>query len=178
MYQEVIDFWFAEIDQSKWWTKDEAFDALIRSRFSDLHSRAIKGELFAWRDTGLGALAEIIVLDQFSRNMYRDTPKSFAYDLASLTLAQSAISRGYDFELDREKRLFMYLPFMHSESLMIHDKAVALFTSLGSESSLDFEHQHKNILEKYGRYPHRNKILGRVSSQEEVEFLAQPGSGF
>lgn len=178
MYQEIIDFWFDEINKSKWWTKDDEFDEHIRSRFSNIHSRAVKGELFQWRTTSLGMLAEIIVLDQFSRNMYRNTPKSFAYDLTALTLAQSAIAGGYDLQLDKEKRSFMYLPFMHSESLEIHDQAVVLFSKLGNESTLQFEYKHKEIIEKYGRYPHRNKILGRVSTPEETEFLKQPNSGF
>ncbi len=178
MYQEVVNFWFEEIDQSQWWTKDENFDDLIKSRFSNIHSKAVKGELFSWRNCSLGMLAEIIVLDQFSRNMYRDKAKSFAYDLTALVLAQSAISGGCDLELSEEKRSFMYLPFMHSESLTIHEAAVILFTKLGIESTLDFENKHKTIIEKFGRYPHRNEILGRVSTQEEVKFLTQPGASF
>lgn len=178
MPQKIITFWFEEIDKSQWWKKDENFDDLIRSRFLDIHNQAIKCELYSWRETSLGRLAEIIVLDQFSRNIYREKPESFAYDAMALTLAQSAIAGGYDLELNEEQRSFLYMPFMHSESVLIHEEAVRLFTQLGVESSLNFEKKHKAIIEKFGRYPHRNKILGRVSTQEEVEFLTQPGSSF
>ena len=178
MYQEIIDFWFEEIDKSKWWIKDESFDELIRVRFSNIYAQAIKGELYSWRKNGLGMLAEIIVLDQFSRNMYRDKPESFSQDLTALTLAQTAISYGVDLELEQEKRSFLYMPFMHSESLLIHNQAVKLFTGLGQTSSLTFEKKHKVIIEKFGRYPHRNEILGRISSKEEKKFLQQPNSRF
>ena len=178
MHQDIIDFWFEEIDPSKWWVKDEEFDSLIRERFSNVHSQAIHCELFAWRSTSLGALAEIIVLDQFSRNMFRDNPQSFAYDSLALILSQSAILRGLDKELDLKKRSFMYMPYMHSESLAIHDEAMKLFTDLGSDTQLNFEKRHRDIIEKFGRYPHRNKILGRISSAEEEAFLSQPGSSF
>lgn len=178
MFQEVIQFWFEEIDQSQWWVKDEAFDALIQSRFSAIHDQAAKGELFSWRTSSAGALAEIIVLDQFSRNMYRDTAQSFAYDAQALTLAQAAITLGYDTALTIEQRPFMYLPFMHSESRLIHEEAVTLYTHLGIPTSLEFELKHKTIIEKFGRYPHRNNILGRTSSPEELAFLSQPNSSF
>lgn len=178
MYQEIIEFWFKEIDSSKWWAKDEEFDNLIRQRFSTIHSQAVKCELFAWRSTPLGALAEIIVLDQFSRNMFRDRPQSFAYDSLALVLSQTAIAKNQDKDLELKMRSFMYMPFMHSESLLIHDQAINLFTELGSDSQLNFEKRHRHIIEKFGRYPHRNQILGRVSSLEEKEFLNQPGSSF
>ncbi len=178
MYQEIIKFWFEEIEKSQWWVKDENFDELIRTRFLDVHSKAIKCELFAWRETSLGALAEIIVLDQFSRNMFRDSPKSFAYDQLALALSQSAIARGIDSELSTEERSFLYMPFMHSESLAIHSVAESLFSTLGVTSSIEYEQKHKAIIEKFGRYPHRNRILGRESTPEEVEFLRLPGSSF
>ena len=177
-YQEVIQFWFEEIDKSQWWKKDEAFDETIRGRFLDLHTRAVNCELYSWRKTSLGALAEIIVLDQFSRNMFRDKPQSFAYDSLALALAQTAIARGLDTEVSRGKRGFFYMPFMHSESLLIHGVAETLFAELGVESSIEFERRHKAIIERFGRYPHRNKVLGRLSTPEEVEFLRQPGSSF
>lgn len=178
MYQEIIEFWFEEIDASQWWIKDEGFDETIRRRFLDVHRKAIHCELFLWRKTSLGALAEIIVLDQFSRNMFRDNPQSFAYDSIALALSQSAISRGSDSELSKEKRSFLYMPFMHSESLEIHSVAEALFSKLGVPSSIEYEKKHKAIIEKFGRYPHRNKILGRVSTPEEEAFLSLPGSSF
>ncbi len=178
MYQKIIEFWFEEIENYQWWKKDEDFDALIRSRFLDIHIKATRCELFSWRKSSLGMLAEIIVLDQFSRNMFRDKPESFAYDSIALTLAQTAIAKGHDLELTAEQRSFMYMPFMHSESLVIHEEAVKLFTSLGVASTLEYENKHKNIIQKFGRYPHRNKILGRVSTPEEIEFLTLPGSSF
>ena len=178
MYQRIIDFWFKEVDKSQWFKKDGNFDSLIKLRFSDIHNQATKGELFSWRKTSLGMLAEIIVLDQFSRNMYRETPESFAYDSLALILAQSAIAGGHDLELSPEQRSFIYMPFMHSESLIIHKEALTLFAKLGIESTLKFENKHKVIIEKFGRYPHRNKLLGRISTEEEIEFLTQSGSSF
>jgi uncharacterized protein (DUF924 family) len=134
--------------------------------------------LFSWRETSLGRLAEVIILDQFSRNMYRDTPQSFAYDALALALSQSAIAEGYDEELSLEMRSFLYMPFMHSESLAIHEEATKLFARLGVASTIEFEFKHKNIIERFGRYPHRNIILGRVSTAEEEAFLHLPNSNF
>lgn len=178
MHQEVINFWFKEIEPSQWWVKDSSFDELIRSRFLNLHHQAIACELFSWRETSLGRLAEIITLDQFSRNIYRDTPLSFAYDSLALALSQSAITAGCDKDLNAQQRMFLYMPFMHSESLAIHAEAEVLFEQLGIESTLEFEKKHKVIIEQFGRYPHRNNILGRASSAEEIEFLKRPDSGF
>ncbi len=178
MYQNVIHFWFDEIDKSKWYSKDHAFDELISSRFTGLHAQAAKCELFAWRSTALGCLAEVIILDQFSRNMFRGSADSFAQDSLALSLAQSAILAGLDLELTTEQRSFLYMPFMHSESLVIHEQAMDLFTKLGLASSLDYEKKHKAVIERFGRYPHRNKVLKRSSSDEEILFLQQPGSSF
>lgn len=178
MYQEVLHFWFSELEPKQWWIKDEKLDALIKTRFAKIHAEANAGELFSWRTTPLSSLAEIIVLDQFSRNIYRDAPQSFASDSLALALAQFAISKGFDAPLPPEQRGFLYMPFMHSESKIIHEEAVKLFEALGNESSLEFEHKHKAIIDRFGRYPHRNSILGRNSTPEELEFLQQPGSSF
>ncbi|BBB27070.1 DUF924 family protein [Amphritea japonica] len=178
MYQEIINFWFSEIDNAQWFIKDVKFDQLIIERFSEIHTQAVACELFPWRKTASGSLAEIIVLDQFSRNMFRDTPQSFAHDTLALALAQSAIEKGFDTELSEEKRPFFYLPFMHSESLMIHTEAERLYAQLGNPSSAEFEHKHKVIIERFGRYPHRNEVLGRISTPEEKIFLTSPDSGF
>ena len=178
MYQEILKFWFEEIEPAAWWKKDEAFDALLIERFSGLHTRARQCELFEWRGEPEGRLAEIIVLDQFSRNMFRDTPLAFANDAMSLALAQEAIACGADETLTAVQRSFLYLPFMHSESLEIHEVAVELYQKNGIQANLDFELSHKKIIEKFGRYPHLNKILGRESSAEEIEFLTRPGSSF
>lgn len=178
MYQDVLSFWFKEIEPRQWWAKDDKFDQLIRDRFSNVHDQAVRCELFEWRKYPRGRLAEIIVLDQFSRNMFRETPKAFSQDQMALILSQEAISLGIDTQLDMRERSFLYLPFMHSESLVIHDLAEMLYRRLGESSSLEFELKHKRIIERFGRYPHRNKILGRDSTQEERAFLQEPGSRF
>lgn len=178
MMQDVLNFWFDELAPEQWWTKDENLDQKIIERFSQVHQRASRCELFEWRETARGRLAEIIVLDQFSRNMFRGTPESFAWDSLALALSQEAISAGAEKFLTPVERSFLYLPFMHSESLLIHEQAVKLFTDNGIAGNLDFEIQHQNILKKFGRYPHRNAILGRASTPEELEFLQQPGSSF
>lgn len=177
-HHDVLHFWFEEIESKQWWVKDPAFDQVIRERFGDMHAQAARGELFGWRKTPGGRLAEIIVLDQFSRNMFRDTPAAFAQDTLALVLAQEAVFAGADKSLPESQRSFLYMPFMHSESLAIHELAVELFSQPGLEGNLDFEMKHKVIIEKFGRYPHRNKVLGRESTAEEFEFLKRPGSGF
>ncbi len=178
MYDEILKFWFEEISPSQWWTKSDDFDQLIRERFLDVHSRAVRCELFEWRTDAKGRLAEIIVLDQFSRNMFRGTPLAFSNDQMALVLSQEAISLGGDMQLKPEERSFLYLPFMHSESIKIHEKAEQLYRKHGVQSTLEWEVKHKKIIEKFGRYPHRNEILGRKSTDEELDFLKQPGSSF
>lgn len=177
-YQEILSFWFEEIDSSLWWKKDDDFDGLIRHRFLFVHQQAAQCELFEWRTSSLGRLAEVIVLDQFSRNLFRNLPQAFTSDALALGLAQEAISLGQDAALNSVERSFLYMPFMHSESLAIHDVAVNLFEKNGIQSTLEFEHKHRDIIVRFGRYPHRNAILNRESSAEELEFLAQPGSSF
>ena len=178
MSKEVIDFWFSELQPSQWWQKDLAFDSMIQRRFGQLHEKAKAGELFQWRETAKGSLAEIIILDQFSRNIYRDKPESFSCDPLALALAQFAIAKGFDVELSDTERTFLYLPFMHSESKFIHVEALKLYEILGNPNNLDFEKKHKIIIDRFGRYPHRNTILGRTSTAEEIEFLKQPNSSF
>lgn len=178
MYQEILKFWFEETEPAQWWKKDENFDRSIIERFSELHRRATRCELFEWRNDARGRLAEIVVLDQFSRNMFRGSPLSFAYDALALALAQEAVSAGADKALNPVERSFLYMPFMHSESMKIHEVAVELFRRNGIEGNLDYELKHQAIIERFGRYPHRNAILGRESTQEEIEFLKQPGSSF
>ena len=178
MHQAILEFWFEELKPANWWAKSAKLDEDIRRRFGDLHGQAAGGELWHWRSSAEGRLAEIIILDQFSRNLYRDRPEAFAQDGMALVLAQEAISLGLDEELPVVQRSFMYMPFMHSESLAIHDRAVKLFDVPGMESSLDYEHRHRDIILRFGRYPHRNAILGRPSTDEEQQFLRQPGSSF
>lgn len=178
MYQAVLDFWFKEITPAKWWKKDLEFDQLIQKRFGKIHEQANQGELYAWRHTPEGRLAEIIVLDQFSRNIYRDSPRAFASDALALVLAQEAITHKTDQHLAKHMLSFLYMPFMHSESLEIHEMATSLFKDADLTDNYHFELKHKVIIERFGRYPHRNALLGRSSTAEEIEFLTQPGSSF
>jgi uncharacterized protein (DUF924 family) len=177
-YDEVLGFWFEETDRKQWWRADAAFDALIRQRFGALHEQAARAELSPWRQAPRGRLAEIIVLDQFSRNLHRGTPRAFAQDAIALVLAQEAVSAGADQALSPLERSFVYLPFMHSESTIIHAQALALYRANGRLDDYDFELRRKAIIDRFGRYPHRNEILGRVSTPEEIEFLRRPGSRF
>lgn len=178
MYFDVLNFWFNDIEPSKWWIKDIDFDQFIKEKFLDIHIAASNCELYQWRKTAQGRLAEIIVLDQFPRNMFRGSARSFSADSLALALSQEAISAGAESQLNAIQRSFLYMPFMHSESLKIHEVAVALFQKNAIQSNLDFEIKHKEIIEKFGRYPHRNKILGRTSTVAEIDFLKRPGSAF
>lgn len=178
MLDEVLKFWFADTEPEKWWRKDPVFDVTIADKFMETHAKAVRCELFSWRESARGRLAEIIVLDQFSRNIYRDTPGAFAADSLALALAQEAVSLQIDNELEPIERSFLYMPYMHSESPLIHEQAVKLFEYNGLANNLEFELKHKAIIDRFGRYPHRNVILGRESTAEERAFLKQPGSSF
>ena len=178
MYQEVLKFWFEEISQSQWWLKDDKFDQLIVDRFTDIHSRAVRCEFYEWRENAKGRLAEIIVLDQFSRNMFRGSPLAFANDQMVLVLSQEAVSLQIDTLLTPVERGFIYLPFMHSESIKIHELAEKIYRKNVGQSGLEWELKHKAIIERFGRYPHRNEILGRKSTKAELIFLKQPNSSF
>ena len=177
-FSDVIAFWFDELEPSDWWTKSIDFDQSIADRFGALHAAAAAGELWQWRREPLGRLAEILVLDQFSRNMFRDRSQAFAHDAMALALAQEAVAQGDDQPLSPPQRCFLYMPYMHSESRVVHEEAMRLFDQPGLEKNLDFERRHKVIIDQFGRYPHRNAILGRSSTPEEAAFLAQPGSSF
>lgn len=178
MYEQILTFWFDELEPSQWWKKDDALDREITERFSNAHAAAVRCELFEWRRKARGRLAEIIILDQFSRNIFRGSPQAFAYDPLALALSQEAVANQADKTLAPAEKSFLYMPFMHSESLKIHEIAVRLFRAEGLEFNLDFELKHKAIIERFGRYPHRNEILGRTSTPEEIEFLKQPDSSF
>ncbi|QQE66233.1 membrane protein [Leptolyngbya sp. BL0902] len=176
---DVLTFWFKDLQPQQWWAADPAFDAQLRERFWDLLQRAAAGELWPWRATAAGRLAEIIVLDQFSRNIYRQTPQAFAQDGMALVLAQEAVAAGALADLaDPMERAFLLMPYMHSESKPIHAQAEPLFQEHTPADNLDFERRHRAIIDRFGRYPHRNAILGRASTEEELEFLKQPGSRF
>ena len=176
--QEILYFWFTELTPKQHFVKDAALDETIRTRFGDTLEAAARCELFAWRATPEGRLAEIIVLDQFSRNIYRDTPRAFAQDALALVLAQELVASEQDSTLPQAQRVFAYMPYMHSESKRVHEQAVLLFTQLGIQDNLNFELRHKAIIDRFGRYPHRNALLGRVSTPQELAFLSEPGSSF
>ena len=194
----VLAFWFGQLDArgradaahaERWWKKDPALDAEIERRFGALHAAIARGEREILRADDRGCLAYVIVLDQFSRNMFRGTARMFAHDEQAMAAAQTAIERGGDRRLAVDERTFLYMPLMHSESLQAQDRCVALFGALLEElgngddagrtaQNLEFARRHRDIVARFGRFPHRNATLGRPSTAEEVEFLTQPGSSF
>ena len=178
MFQSVLDFWFQEIEPAQRWKKDDVFDRQIEQRFGEMLRQAGQCELYTWRATAGGRLAEIIVLDQFSRNVYRDTPAAFAQDPLALALAQEGVRAGVHEELSEAERTFFLMPYMHSESAAVHIEAEKLFKTFTPAGNYEFELKHKVIIDRFGRYPHRNAILGRQSTEDELVFLQQPGSSF
>lgn len=176
--QTVLDFWFDEKPQPFWFAKSDEFDEQLRQQFANVLEQARLGELEHWRATMHGRLAEIIVLDQFSRNLYRNTPKAFAQDGMALVLAQMAITFPTFADLNEWQRLFLLLPYMHAESAVIHQQAVHLFGRYVNDDALVMELKHKAIIDRFGRYPYRNAILGRTSTAEELAFLQEPNSSF
>lgn len=174
----VLQFWFDPVHQAYWFARDDGFDEQIRHRFAAVWQQAAQGALSAWRVTLHGRLAEIIVLDQFSRNLFRQQAQAFAQDGMALVLAQEAVRQPGFADLAAAERQFMLLPLMHSESLVIHRQAEALFAQHTDPVIQDFEHRHRAIIEQFGRYPHRNAALGRISTEAERLFLQQPGSAF
>ena len=185
--QEVLDFWFGGDERrgkarAKWFAKDEAFDAELRSRFGELHARAAAGELESWRGACESMLALVLLLDQFSRNLYRGDPRAFAQDSHAVDCAREALARRDDLALLPVERQFLYMPFEHSEALADQDLAVEKMRSLEAfeqtRGLTRWAERHRDVIRRFGRFPHRNAILGRESTPEEVEFLKQPGSGF
>ena len=178
MFKEVLEFWFDEIDPKMWWVSDSRFDIEIENRFLNLVIQASQGELYTWREDPHGRLAEIILLDQFSRNIFRNTPKAFANDQMALALAQEAVGNNIASLFTKTECGFLLMPYMHSESKAIHTIAEFLYREFAEPYNYDYEIKHKAIIDRFGRYPHRNSILGRESTPEEIEFLKQPGSSF
>jgi uncharacterized protein (DUF924 family) len=174
----VIRFWFEETAPAAWWSVDAGFDRQLAARYGDLLRRAAAGELYGWRTDARGRLAEILVLDQFSRNIHRNTPQAFAQDGMALALSQEAVGGGALAQLPPIQRAFLLLPYMHSESRLIHAQAEVLFREHAPPDNHDFELRHKSIVDRFGRYPHRNAVLGRESTPAEMEFLKTPGSKF
>ena len=174
---DILSFWFSDTCRPNWFVKDPSFDAVVFARCGTLLRAAKRGELFAWRETIRGRLAEIIVLDQFSRNIHRGTAAAFESDAQALVLAQEAARHEARFELAPDERAFLYMPFMHSESLLIHEEALKLFSEAGMEFYRGYEDEHRGVIERFGRFPHRNAVLGRASTAAEKLYLAQ-GQGF
>jgi uncharacterized protein (DUF924 family) len=172
---EVIAFW-QEAGPPKWYRKDEAFDGEIKRRFGALHKRAAPGELEGWAAEPEGALALLILLDQFSRNLFRGSPEAFAQDERARVVACHALDRGFDRKIDEPLRQFFYLPFMHSEGILDQERCVALCHSLADPGNLPFARDHERIIRRFGRFPHRNPVLGRHTTPAEAAFL--DGGGF
>ena len=188
---DVLEFWFgsaaASLDTTRggrreWFRKDPAFDAVIRNRFGTMIDIALAGGLGDWCATPRGALARVIVLDQFTRNVFRDTPMAFAGDARAVATAEEVIERGFDRELTPVERWFLYTPFEHSEEQARQEESVRLFKALAEETGLDdpvqWAERHAEVIRRFGRFPHRNRTLGRASTPEEEAFLATPGSRF
>ncbi len=175
---QVLNFWFDEIDHSLWFSKNTEFDRLVKERFLLTYHFVKEGQSAEWRTTPEGRLAQVIVLDQFPRNMFRDTPEAFATDATALAVAEECVLNHEDKKIPLEKRGFLYMPYMHSEDQKVHETAVTLFSQESLEENLRFELLHKKIIDRFGRYPHRNKILKRKSTPEEIEFLKESNSSF
>ncbi|MFN3188317.1 MAG: DUF924 family protein [Candidatus Paceibacteria bacterium] len=175
---EVLEFWFVELSPEDWYSGVKEVDEEIARRFAGLHKHVAANEFWRYRDDSKSLLAEVIVLDQFSRQLFRDSGEAFAYDRQALSLAQQIIIGGLEQSFSKDEKQFLYMPFMHSESKAIHVEALVLFESLGDAESLKFEKIHKDIIDRFGRYPHRNESLGRTSTTEEVEYLKENQESF
>ena len=195
--QDVIDFWFGELDEhgladeahaARWWQKDDAFDELIRARFGAVHADLTAGVENAWLDTPTGRLATVLVLDQFSRNLFRGTAAMFEHDERARAIALAMIEAGEDRAFPVHPRTFLYLPLMHAEDLALQDRCVAEFEALVAElggharsaveNNVGFAERHREIIARFGRFPHRNELLGRETTAAEAAFLKEPGSSF
>ena len=170
-YTDILNFWFEELSTDDWFSDNEMLDLKMVEKFIAIHSKAISGELFNWRKDPLGRLAEIILIDQFSRNIFRDDPKAYASDGMALALAEEGIKENSHIFFDINQKQFFYMPFMHSESRDIHEIAVTLFSEPGLENFLTYELNNKKIIDQFGRFPERNSILGRINTPEEELYL-------
>jgi uncharacterized protein (DUF924 family) len=196
---DLLSFWFGPPDQTpeargkRWFMRDAVLDEEIRARYGALAEAAAAGQLAGWLDNPRGSLALVVLLDQFSRNLYRDSPRAFAQDPQALAITRAALGRGHERALSWLERYMLLMPFMHAEDVAVQRESVAVFEELLAEAiaagasasdlaalttALDFARRHAAIVERFGRYPHRNAVLGRPSTDEELEFLRQPGSSF
>jgi uncharacterized protein (DUF924 family) len=172
---EVIAFW-REAGPERWFKKDDSFDEEIRSRFLGLHERAATGELKDWENSAEGTLALLLLFDQFPRNMFRGTARAFATDELARAITASALLKGFDAQVAPDMRAFFYLPFEHSEDLADQERGIALYKAAGDDDGLKWAHIHADIIRRFGRFPHRNPMLGRTTTSEEQAFL--DGGGF
>jgi uncharacterized protein (DUF924 family) len=175
---DAVRFWFEELTPKEWYRASETVDAEVTARFGKIYDALKKAVPPEWLETPKGFLAAILVLDQFPRNTFRGRPKAFATDGKALALAKLAVGEGMDAKLPPQQRAFIYLPFQHSEALADQARSVGLFTALGNPLNLDYAIRHQDVIERFGRFPHRNEILGRDSTAEEEAFLETPGSSF
>jgi uncharacterized protein (DUF924 family) len=171
MAQDILDFWFSDEVRKLWFNSTPEFDASLRERFLPMWQQASRGELDHWLENTTGCLALVIILDQFPLNMFRSEAQSFATEAQSREVAQLAIDQGFDQGLEAKQRAFLYMPFMHSETLADQQRALELFDQPGLDDNLRFARHHHDIIEKFGRFPHRNEALGRASSAAEIEYL-------
>jgi uncharacterized protein (DUF924 family) len=176
--EEVLSFWFEELNREQWFAPGDGLDEIVRSRFVATHLALARGDAEAWRSSPDERLAAVIVLDQFPRNIYRGTPLAFATDWIALREAKLAVEAGADLGVTPEKRGFFYLPFEHSEDLRDQDRSVELFKALGDAEYLDYAERHRVVISQFGRFPHRNRFLGRESTSAELDYLSKPGAGF
>ncbi len=168
---EILDFWFADATRKLWFDSTPEFDAQLRERYRDTWEAARRGELDGWTETAEGCLALVIVLDQFPLNMFRGEAQSYSTEAQSREVSRTAIERGFDGQIETERKAFLYMPFMHSEKIEDQDFALELFDQPGLESNQRFARHHHGIVERFGRFPHRNAALGRESTAAEVEYL-------
>ena len=176
--EEILNFWFKECKPEQWFKRNKDFDQMIENRFSFVIENAIAGNLGNWEESETGCLALIILLDQFTRNIFRDTPRAFSGDKRALALSQLCCDKNYLTNPDVQRRQFMLMPMMHSENLAVQNAALPLFKKYASKKDYEYAEKHREIIARFGRFPHRNAILGRKSTNEELEFLKQPGSSF
>lgn len=169
---DVLHFWFVQHGREQWFGGGPDFDAKLTAEFAETHMAVAAGEAWTWRTTAEGRLAEIIVLDQFSRQIYRGQARAFATDGMALALAQEAVAGGHDMQVPHERRMFLYLPYMHSESLKVHEESLRLYQALGVPENIEYELAHQDVLKRFGRYPRRNEALGRASTSVELAYCA------
>ena len=175
---KILDFWFNKCIPEQWFSKDSEFDNKLGEMFSEFVEEALKGKLKNWSDSESGCLALILLLDQFTRNIYRGTPRAFAGDEKALKLSFKCLKNGYLSNDNTHKCKFMLLPMMHSEDISVQELSLPLFKDLNDQRTYEYALRHRDIIKIFGRFPHRNDILGRASTEKEIEFLKNPGSSF